>query len=157
MGDGVRNHSLTHESCKGESKTTAMLPSWLGNPILALVLKPKGSKQSHDKRSISRDHSKRNLGKSHYRRTIFPRWGPVSDEITGEEPRVESAPRVQASSNARNKAMIQDGKVVVQDVRGRKQLRLIKEDILIKEDQFRKPMQEEMVKLGNVGSQNRET
>ncbi|GJW68327.1 hypothetical protein Tco_0122751 [Tanacetum coccineum] len=46
--------------------------------------------------------------------------------------------QLRASSNARNKAMVQDGKVVVQDVRGRY-------NAIIKEDHFRETMQEEMV------------
>ncbi|GJV63779.1 hypothetical protein Tco_1474607 [Tanacetum coccineum] len=47
MGDGIRNHSLTHESCQRCINDTAMLPSWLGKgslkteilvPVTRLVL-----------------------------------------------------------------------------------------------------------------------
>ncbi|GJS67067.1 hypothetical protein Tco_0681631 [Tanacetum coccineum] len=62
-------------------------------------------------KGIMRDIMKTIKGSSH-----FEIGNVSSDVIAGE---TEGGKYKQASSNARNKAMVQDGKVVVQDVRGR--------------------------------------
>ncbi|GJY94760.1 hypothetical protein Tco_0511121 [Tanacetum coccineum] len=62
MGDGVRNHSPTHESCQRCINDTAMLPSWLGNKYW-LGSQTEGFKAKSYQSSFQRDHSKGSMSK----------------------------------------------------------------------------------------------